>query len=156
MSQVHVSCNMTKPTKWVCSQRRLRSAWASTHLIRVFVVLINKAGSLATQWVHSENSDQTGRMPRLIWVFTGCIVTLLVLSWGGSCSLKHFWQSSLQNASNRWKVFIDETLDTLHNFARPKFYLIEVTDKSGTVRVIELFIDTNPRVPAVIQAMSST
>ena len=28
-------------------------------------------GSLATQWAHSEDSDQTGRMPRLIWVFAG-------------------------------------------------------------------------------------
>ena len=25
----HVSCNMTKPTKWLCVQRRLRSAWGS-------------------------------------------------------------------------------------------------------------------------------
>ena len=25
----HFSRNMTKPTKWVCAQRRLRSAWAS-------------------------------------------------------------------------------------------------------------------------------
>ena len=25
----HMSCNMTKPTNWVCAQRRLRSAWAS-------------------------------------------------------------------------------------------------------------------------------
>ena len=41
-------------------------------------------GSLATQWVHSEDSDQTGRMPRLIWVFAGRTVILLVLSWGGS------------------------------------------------------------------------
>ena len=30
-----------------------------------------KHGSLATHWVHREDSDQTGRMPRLIWVFTG-------------------------------------------------------------------------------------
>ena len=28
-------------------------------------------GSLATHWAHSEDSDQTGRMPRLIWVFSG-------------------------------------------------------------------------------------
>ena len=28
-----------------------------------------KLGSLATHWVHSKDSDQTGRMPRLIWVF---------------------------------------------------------------------------------------
>ena len=53
-----------KTNKMMCTQRRLRSAWAS----------------LCTQWVakdpsflhaDSEGSDQTGRMPRLIWVFTG-------------------------------------------------------------------------------------
>ena len=43
-----------------------------------------KLGSLATHWVHSEDSDQTGRMPRLIWVFTGRTLILLVLSWCGS------------------------------------------------------------------------
>ena len=43
-----------------------------------------KLGSLATHWAHSEDSDQTGRMPRLIWVFTGRTLTLLVLSRGGS------------------------------------------------------------------------
>ena len=49
--------------------------------------------SLCAQWVAkdpsllhagSEDSDQTGPMPRLIWVFAGRTVTLLVLSWGGS------------------------------------------------------------------------
>ena len=30
-----------------------------------------KLGSLATHWAHSEDSDQTGRIPRLIWVFAG-------------------------------------------------------------------------------------
>ena len=29
-----------------------------------------KRGSLATHWAHNEDSDQTRRMPRLIWVFT--------------------------------------------------------------------------------------
>ena len=43
-----------------------------------------KLGSLATHWAHSEDSDQTGRMPRLIWVFPGCKVILLVLSCCGS------------------------------------------------------------------------
>ena len=40
-------------------------------------------GSLVTHWVHSENTDQTGqteRMPRLIWVFAERTVILLVLS----------------------------------------------------------------------------
>ena len=32
----------------------------------------------------SEDSDQTGRMPRLILVFAGCTATLFGLSWGGS------------------------------------------------------------------------
>ena len=43
-----------------------------------------KVGSLATHWTHSESSDQTGRMLRLIWVFVGRIATLFVLSWDGS------------------------------------------------------------------------
>ena len=30
-----------------------------------------KLGSLATHWAHSEDSDQTGSMPRMIWVFAG-------------------------------------------------------------------------------------
>ena len=34
--------------------------------------------------VDSKDSDQTERMPRLIWVFAGRTVILLVLSWGGS------------------------------------------------------------------------
>ena len=58
--------------------------------------------SLCTQWVakapsflhvDSEDSDQTGRMPRLIWVFAGCTATLLVLSWGGSSIFIHSFLS---------------------------------------------------------------
>ena len=50
--------------------------------------------SLRAQWVakdpsflhaNSEDSDQTGQMPRLIWVFAGRTLTLLVLSCCGSC-----------------------------------------------------------------------
>ena len=48
-----------------------------------------KLGSLATHWMHSEDSGQTGRMPRLIWVFAGCTLTLLVLSRGGSFGLQN-------------------------------------------------------------------
>ena len=43
-----------------------------------------KLESLATHWAHSEDSDQTGRMPRLIWVFGGSTLILLVLSCRGS------------------------------------------------------------------------
>ena len=75
---------MTKPTKWLCAQQRLRSAWASTQ---------SDQSSPCAQWVakdtsflhaDSEDSDQTGRMHRLIWVFAGRKIILLVLSRGGS------------------------------------------------------------------------
>ena len=54
----------------MCAQRRLKSSLSAWR----------KLGSLATHWAHSEDSDQTGRMPRLIWVFAGHTVILLVLS----------------------------------------------------------------------------
>ena len=75
---------MTKPTKWVCVQRRLRSAWATAQ---------TDQSSLCTQWVakdpsflhaDSEDSDQTGQMPRLIWVFAGRTAILMVLSCRGT------------------------------------------------------------------------
>ena len=53
-------------------------------LIRVFAVRMKKAWVLSYHWVHSEDFDQTGRMPRLIWAFAGATLILLVLSWGGS------------------------------------------------------------------------
>ena len=56
----------------------IRPVWS------VFAVRTKIAWSLATHWAHSEDSDQTGRMPRLISVFPGCTVILLVLSWGSS------------------------------------------------------------------------
>ena len=49
-------------------------------LIRVFTARMKKATHLA----HIEDSDQTGWMPRLIWVFAWRTVILLVLSWGDS------------------------------------------------------------------------
>ena len=48
-------------------------------------------GSLATHWAHSKDSDQTGRMPRMIWVFAGRTLSLLVLSCRGSyCVPNHY------------------------------------------------------------------
>ena len=76
---------MTKPTKWqVLSAMTnislgIHPVWSESSLSAW-----RKLGSLATRWAHSEDSEQTGRMSRLIWVFAGCTVILLVLSWGGS------------------------------------------------------------------------
>ena len=80
LTNKYMSCYMTKPTKWVCPQRRLRSAWASAQ---------SDQSSLCAQWVakdpsflhvDSEYPDQTGWMPRLIWVIAGRTLILLVLS----------------------------------------------------------------------------
>ena len=65
------------------AQWRLRTAWVSTQYDQ---------SSLCTQWVakdpsflhaDSEDSDQTGRMPRLIWVFAGrtCHFVGFVMRW---------------------------------------------------------------------------
>ena len=79
-----LSHDMIKPTMWVCAQRRLRSAWASAQSDQSSLTAWRKHGSLATHWAHSEDSDQTGQMPRLIWVFTLRTLILLVLSCCGS------------------------------------------------------------------------
>ena len=68
---------MTKPTKWLCAQRRLGSAWASAQS-ESSLSAWRKLGSLATHWSHSKNSDQTGQMPRLISFFAGHTIILLV------------------------------------------------------------------------------
>ena len=70
--QRHLSCLMTKSTKWhVCPVKTQISmgicpVWSESSLSAWRML-----GSLATHWVHSEDSDQTGRMPKLIWVFAG-------------------------------------------------------------------------------------
>ena len=69
---------MTKPAVWSVSSL---SAW-------------RKLGSLATHWAHSEDSDQTGQVPRLTWVLVERTVILLVLSWGGSLT---WWFREVQN-----------------------------------------------------------
>ena len=67
---------MTKPTKWLCAQRRL--IWPS--LIRIFAVRVRRAWVLSYPLSAQRRHDQTG----LIWVFAGRTAILLVLSWGGS------------------------------------------------------------------------
>ena len=71
-AEVHLSRLMTKPTKWHVRPAKtqislgIRPVWSESSLSAW-----RKPGSLATHWAHSEESDQTGRMPRLIWVFAG-------------------------------------------------------------------------------------
>ena len=81
-SDTEMSRLMTKPTKWHVRPAKtqislgIRPDWSETSLSAW-----RKLGSFATHWAHSQDSDQTGWLPRLIWVFAGHTVILLVLSW---------------------------------------------------------------------------
>ena len=82
---LNMSSLMAKPTKW-----HVRPAKTQ---ISLGIRPVWSASSMCAQWVakdssflhaDSEDSDQTERMPRLIWVSLGARAILLVLSWGGS------------------------------------------------------------------------
>ena len=95
---VYMSRLMTKPIKWHVRLAKTqisldtRPVWSEYSLSAW-----RNIESLATHWAHSEDSDQNGRMPRLIWVFAGRTVILLVLSWGGSHNLQQFFLLSLNH-----------------------------------------------------------
>ena len=72
-----------------------------------------KLGSLATHWAHSEYSDQTGRMPRLIWVFNGHTATLLVLSFAA-----HFTFYAFVYFTSSFQVHILRHRKPRHNKSR--------------------------------------
>ena len=60
-------------TKWHAPNKDSDQPEYPPSLIRDFTVCMKKPWDLAIQWVHSKDSDQTGRTPRLIWVFAGRI-----------------------------------------------------------------------------------
>ena len=76
-----MSRDMTKPTKRVCAQRILRSVRASAQFDQRFRCMLN--GYLRTLAFFMQTA-KTGRMSRLIWVFAGRTVTLLVYLCRGS------------------------------------------------------------------------
>ena len=110
----YMSRLMTKPTKWHVRPAKtqislgIRPVWSESSLPHEESLgpsipnskFINFSGYtitynhmrcnlisnilVATHWTHNEDSDQTERMPRFIWVLAGRTVILLVLSWGGS------------------------------------------------------------------------
>ena len=83
-------CTLTFPLNDKTKKVTLRPAKTQ---ISLGISPVLSESSLCAQWVaqdpsflhaDSEDSDQTGRMPRLIWVFAGRTATLLVLSCRGS------------------------------------------------------------------------
>ena len=98
---------MTKPTKWHVRPVKTQ--------ISLGICLVWSKSSLCAQWVakdprflhaDSEDSDQTGRMPRLIWVIAARTLILLVLSWGGSFYFIPQTTTSLLDKIFRTKFFI--------------------------------------------------
>ena len=80
----------------LCARQRLRSAWASTKSDQSSLSAWRNLGSLATHWAHSEDSDQTGWMPRLICVLagrTGHIVGFLMM-W---LNYKLYWRKLMSH-----------------------------------------------------------
>ena len=108
----HVACMMQQTyrkhfllegdfnTIWAASWQNQQSGYAPNEdldqpghppsLLRAFACVQWVAKVPTFLHADSEDSDQTGWMPRLIWVFTGRTATLLVLSWGGS-----FWKNHI-------------------------------------------------------------
>ena len=75
-----LSRSMTKPTQWPVSLAKtqislgIRQIWSEPSL--------SAWRNIGSHWAHSEDSDQTGRMPSLTWVFagrTGHIVGFVIL-----------------------------------------------------------------------------
>ena len=68
----HMSRRTTKPTKWTVRPAKaqislgIRPVWLDSSLSAWRII-----GPLTTYGAHSEDSDQTGQMPRLIRVFAG-------------------------------------------------------------------------------------
>ena len=101
-----LSRDMTKTTKW-------------SSLVSLFLSAWRNLGSLDTHWAHSEDSDQTGRMPRLIWSSLGA----QPLCW--FChAVAHFWiprtntsrkksARILRTLSVKSVIYIEETSKTL-------------------------------------------
>ena len=124
---IHMSRLMTKPTK-----RHVRQAKTQISLgIRPVgsessLSAWRNLGSLATQWGHSENSDQTGWMPRLIWVFAGRTVVLLVLSCRGSYmwNLPHLPRNEPKNSS--WNVSLCTKLLKSPHLTRIFIYVLYI------------------------------
>ena len=94
----------------LCAQRRLRSTWASAQSDQSSLSAWWNLGSLANHWAHIKDSDQTGWMPRLIWIFAGGTVVLLVSSCCGSID-KNYISSQTLHVGSIIKGQIDVSLE---------------------------------------------
>ena len=78
--------NSVRPAKTQISLG-IRPVWSESSLSTW-----RNLGPLATHWAYTEDSDQTERMPRLIWVFAERTLILMVLPCRGS--YEAFWTTT--------------------------------------------------------------
>ena len=101
--QIQMSCRMTKPTKWPVHPAKTQIS-LGIHLVWSESLLSawRNLWSLTSHWEHSEDTDQTGRMPRLIWVFAGrtgdfvgfCVMQLKCCN-DSKYLERHVWENSV-------------------------------------------------------------
>ena len=108
--QNKLSYIVTKPTKWHVrpAKTQIRPVWSESSLSAW-----RKIGSLATHWSHSKDSDQTGWMPRLIWVFIGrtChFVGFITMRLNFPKLTAHYLWLSMSNTTVSWKILTPEKL----------------------------------------------
>ena len=84
-----------------------------------------KLGSVATSWAHSEDSDQTGRMPRLIWVFAG-----------RTCHFVGFDMKLLKVSYNKdqWRIYLISFMKVVI----PNAYLDDLRHQGGLERATSM------------------
>ena len=127
----YISCLMTKPTKW--PERPAKTQ------ISLGIRPVWSASSLCTQWVakdpsflHAdiEDSDQTGRMPRLIWVFSG-----------RTCLFVGFVVRQLYYVALQISLFNDQVQDLI-KLVRPS--LILLAKVRPTLKIFSFPLNTRP------------
>ena len=115
--------------------------------------------SLCAQWVakdpsflhaDSKDSDQTGRMHRLIWVFAGRTVILLVLSWGGS----YFDDTSYKYHKKTCRA--QETITLLYTLCPFESCEIAVCDKIVLALYLEKKIEVLMKLHTIIKQQKTT
>ena len=138
----HMSHDMTKPTKWVCAQWLLRSAWASAQSDQGLLCLHKKPWALSyplsAQWrLWSDWADAQADLS-LCWVhshFVGFVMSWLIcqkfrkiIFFSRTFSLKNsnavkmtvfLWRRSCFFISNCYNILADCLCQTMGNINRP-------------------------------------
>ena len=137
----------------MCTQRRLSSAWASAQSDQSSLSAWRQLRSLATLKADSEDSDQSGFMPRLIWVFAGrtChkMAHIVVCVWNRKWDMKFQLECNMSTQRNRvfdilkkgdWRVlkmYVEDILVVDRRYL--SYHLIKVNLKVLTLNDLSLY-----------------